>query len=267
MKEYLMGNVGKFSSRQEAILNQIKHSGSVQVENLAEVFATTPQTIRKDLQTLADANKIMRFHGGASLLTGLEYTDFEIRRNIFPRQKEAIGKAVANRIPNNIALMINAGTTTQAVSHQLKHHTGLKVVTDNVSIANDIRLFEGVEVMVPAGVVRRSDGAILGETAVDFIRMFRADIGIIGAAAISPDGALLDYDLREANVAREIIKNSHHVILAVDSSKFDGSGPVQIGHISQVDTLVTDQCNSPAFIELCKKHHVDLVEALKKDIA
>ncbi|MCP4182747.1 MAG: DeoR/GlpR transcriptional regulator [Hyphomicrobiales bacterium] len=262
-----MANVDKFSSRQESILKQIKGHGSVHVENLAEEFATTPQTIRKDLQILADANRIMRFHGGASLLTGLEYTDFEIRRKISPRQKEAIGKTVANRIPNNIALMINAGTTTLAVSRELKHHTGLKIVTDNVSIANEIRLFEGVEVMVPAGTVRRSDGAILGETAVDFIRMFRADIGIIGAAAISSDGALLDYDLREANVAREIIKNSHHVILAADSSKFHGSGTVQIGHISQVDTLVTDQCQNSSISDLCQMHNVELVLAMRKDIA
>ena len=182
----------RFSSRQTAILNQIKHEGTVQVEDLAEVFATTPQTIRKDLQILADAHKIMRFHGGASLLTGLEYTDFEIRQKIFPRQKETIGKAVARLIPNNIALMINAGTTTQAVSKELKYHAGLKIVTDNVSIANNLRIYQGLEIMVPAGIVRGSDGAILGETAVDFIRMFRADIAIIGTAAISSDGALLD---------------------------------------------------------------------------
>ncbi len=257
----------KTSKRQTVILEHIKLQGSVQVEELAELVGTTPQTIRKDLQELADANKIVRFHGGASLLTGLEYTDFEIRRKIFPRKKEAIGKAVANRIPNNIALMINAGTTTAAVSNELKHHAGLKIVTDNVSVANDLRLFEGVEVMVPAGVVRRSDGAILGETAVDFIRMFRADIGVIGTAAISRDGALLDYDLREANVARAIIENSNHVILAADSSKFGSSGPVQIGHLSQVDTLITDRCNDSAFSEICKIHHVDIIQAELEDLA
>jgi DeoR family glycerol-3-phosphate regulon repressor len=256
-----MANADKFSSRQAAILNHIKHEGRVLVDDLAETFSTTPQTIRKDLQSLADAGKIMRFHGGASLRTGLEYTEFDIRRKIFPDQKEAIGKAVASLIPNNIALMINAGTTTAAVSRELKHHTGLKIVTDNVSIANDLRLFEGVEVMVPAGIVRRSDGAVLGGTAVDFIRMFRADIAVIGAAAISHDGALLDYDLREANVARAIIENSHQVILAADSSKFDNSGPVQVGHISQVNTLVTDQCSNLAIIELCKTHKVDLIKA------
>jgi len=261
-ENYFMKDSNRFSSRQAAILNQVKQQGRVQVDDLADIFSTTPQTIRKDLQVLADASKVMRFHGGASLLTSLEYTDFEIRRKIAAREKQAIGKAVASLIPNNIALMINAGTTTAAVAMHLQYHTGLKIVPDNVSLANDLRLFEGVEIMVPSGVVRRTDGAILGETAVDFIRMFRADIGVIGTAAISPDGALLDYDLREANVARAIIECSQHVILAADSSKFIGKGPVQIGHLSQVDTLVTDHCKDSVIRDLCKAHNVDLIEAM-----
>lgn len=251
----------KNSARQTAILALIKQQGRVQVEYLADTFSTTPQTIRKDLQVLADANKVMRFHGGASLLTSLEYTEFEIRRKIGVKEKQAIGKAVANIIPNNIALMINTGTTTEAFAIHLKHHTGLKIVPDNVNLANDLRLFEGLEIMVPAGVVRRSDGAILGETAVDFIRMFRADIGVIGAAAVSSDGSLLDYDLREANVARAIIENSQHVILAADSSKFISRGPVQIGHLSQIDTLVTNQCDNLAIVDLCQEHQVNLIQA------
>ena len=168
---------------------------------------------------------------------------------------------LANRIPNNVALMINIGTTTAAVARHLKVHVGLKVVTDNVNIANELRTYPGVEVLVPGGVVRRSDGAILGEAAVDFIRQFRADIAVIGAAAVAKDGALLDYDLREAHVARSIIENAHHVIMAADGSKFGRSAPVCVGHLSQVHTLVTDRCDNEAIAALCAKHQIDLVEA------
>lgn len=252
---------GKFNSRQMAILGQTRQRGRVFVDELAELYSTTPQTIRKDLQVLADAGEIMRFHGGASLLAGIEYTSFEIRRNIAAAQKDLIGQMVAKHIPNNVALMINIGTTTAAVAKHLSMHVGVKVVTDNVNIANELRLFSGVEVMVPGGVVRRSDGAILGGAAVDFIRQFRADIAVIGAAAIAQDGALLDYDLREAHVARAIIENAHHVILAADSSKFDRSAPIRIGSLSQVHTFVTDRCRSQAISDLCNKHQIELIEA------
>ena len=234
------------------------------VEDLAETFATTPQTIRKDLQILADAHEVVRFHGGAYPLAGVEYTTFEVRKTIAKAEKRLIGATIAERIPNNSTLMINAGTTTAAAAEALKHHIGLKIITDNVSLANMLREFTGVETIVPGGAVRRSDGAILGSAAVDFIRQFRADLAIIGTSAIAGDGTLLDYDLREAHVARAIVENSRHVILAADSSKFERSAPVQIGHLAQIHTFVTDNCDWPELRSLCDVHDIELVVAREK---
>lgn len=248
------------NARQIAILGQIRQNGRVFVENLASAFATTPQTIRRDLQVLADLGEAMRFHGGASLPTGVEYTGFDIRRTIAIEQKEAIGRAVAARIPDKTLVMINGGTTTAAVAAALTNRSELKVLVDNVNIANDLRSLLGVEIFVPGGSLRRSDGAIIGEAAVSFIRLFRADIAVIGAAAIDDEGALLDYDLSEALVARAMMECSRHVIIAADSSKFSRSAPVCIGHLSQAHTLVTDRCASVAIRDLCEHCEVELVE-------
>ena len=256
-----MDNLTTLSPRQTAIFQHVRRNGRVLVEELVEMFETTPQTIRKDLQALADANKVMRFHGGAALLAGVEYTSFEARKHMAAKEKELIGKTVSQLIPNNTVLMLNIGTTTAAVAQQLRHHAQLKVITDNVSIANELRTFSGINVMVPGGSVRRSDGAIIGEAAVEFLSQFRADIAVIGTAAIGGDGTLFDYDLREAHVARAIIQNSRHVILAADHTKFDCSAPVQIGHLSQVDKLVTDDCTSSSLLALCEKYNVELVNA------
>lgn len=231
------------------------------VEDLAEFFETTPQTIRKDLNMLADDGRVMRFHGGAALLAGTEYTGYEVRQQIAREQKERIGRATAALVPNNTAVIINSGTTTAEVARQLDRHTGLKLVTDNVAMANETRRFLGIEVMVPGGMVRGSDGAILGETAVEFIRQFRADIAIVGCAAIASDGALLDYDLREAAVARAILATSRNVILAADSSKFERMAPVCIGQLQQMRTLVTDKGCPAELRNLCRSLGVGLVLA------
>jgi len=256
-----MKNSNDISSRQQTILSHLKQVGKVFVEDLVVEYGTTPQTIRKDLQVLSDANLVVRFHGGAVLQSGVEYTKFDARKNIAAEQKELIARAVAQRIPNNITLMINVGTTTAAVTQYLKHHAGLRVITDNVNVANDLRKYPGVEVFVPGGVLRHSDGAILGEGAVDFIQQFRAEIAIIGAAAISADGTLLDFDLREAHLARAIIENSKHVILAADISKLESTAPVQIGHLRQIDCWVVDENSNPLIKTLAKTFNVQLVDA------
>ena len=249
------------NQRQIAILSQVRQSGRVFVDNLAETFATTPQTIRRDLQILADTGEVMRFHGGASLPVGIEYTGFDIRSTIAVNEKDAIGRCIAGRIPDNTFLMINAGTTTAAVARALKNHSGLRILTDNVSIANDLRMFPGVEVLVPGGMLRRSDGAILGSDAVSFIAQFRADMAVIGAAAVDESGALLDFDMSEVHVTRAMIRHARHVMLAVDSSKFSRSAPICIGHLSDIHTLVTERCPGSAFRDLCSRHEVELIEA------
>ena len=103
-----------------------------------------------------------------------------------------------------------------------------------------MRVYPQIEVVIAGGVVRHTDGGIIGEAAVDFIRQFKVDFAVIGASAIDEDGALLDYDYREVRVAQAIIANARHVILVGDRMKFERSAPVRIGHISQVDTFVTD---------------------------
>ena len=251
----------KTTARQDLILKYLQKNGRALVDDLAEKFKTTPQTIRKDLHALAEVNQIVRFHGGAALVAGTEYTGFAVRQEIARDEKERIGRVAATLVPNHSSLIINAGTTTLAVARNLSHHLGLQVVCDSVSMASEIKDFVGVEVMVPAGVVRKSDGAILGETAVDFIRQFRVDTALIGAAAISEDGALLDYDLREVAVARAIIENARNVILTVDSMKFGRAAPVCIGEIGQIDTLVTDKACPEALKAMCAENNLRLVLA------
>lgn len=248
-------------ARQTAILKHLKQHGRAMVDDLAEKFGTTPQTIRKDLNALAEFDQIARFHGGAALVGGAEYVTFSVREAIARDEKEAIGRAVAGLVPNNSSLIINAGTTTVAFARNLLHHVGLRVVTDSVLMANEIRGFVGVEVMVPAGIVRRADGAILGDTAVEFIRQFRADTAVIGVAAIAADGALLDYDLGEVSIVRAIMASARNVILAADSTKFGRAAPIRIAGLDRIDTLVTDAACPEELGQMCAASGVRVVFA------
>lgn len=251
------------TERQKEILELVKIEGRVFVEDLAKRFDVTPQTVRADLKLLSKANKLARFHGGAQASDGRSNVEYEHRRQIAAAQKIAIGGAAAQMIPNNASLFINIGTTTEAVSDALVDHTGLMVITNNINVASRLRLSIENEVIIAGGVVRSSDGGVVGEAAVDFINNFMVDYAIIGSSAIDSDGSLLDYDFREVRVSQAIIENSRHVILVADSTKLERSAPVRIGHISQVDTLITDLIKDNNFVAACKQAEVEVVETEK----
>ena len=248
--------------RQQNILEMARQQGRVSVDNLAERFDVSPQTIRKDLNELCEQRLLFRVHGGAMIAPSRENMGYEARRTLARAEKLAIGERAAALIPDAASLFINIGTTTEAVADALVRHSGLMVITNNINVANSMRIYPGIEVVVAGGVVRRADGGIVGEAAVDFIRQFKVDYAVIGVSAIDGDGALLDYDYREVKVAQAIIANARHVILVADSSKLERRAPVRIGHISQVHSFVTDFCTDDGLRAICAESEVDLIEAM-----
>jgi len=250
----------QLTPRQSDILNLARHEGRVTVETLAAHFDVTPQTVRKDLNELCDRQLLSRVHGGAIYPSGTENLRYERRRLLAAEEKRAIGRAAAALIPEGASLFINIGTTTEAVGDALVDHRKLMVITNNLNVANRLRVFDRFEVIVAGGQVRASDGAVIGEAAVDFIRQFRVDYAIIGASAIDHDGALLDFDYREVRVAQAIIAHARHVILVADSAKFRRSAPVRIAEVGQIGTLVTDHCPHPGLRAALQGAGVRLIE-------
>lgn len=248
------------AERHRAIIELARQHNRVTVDALATHFGVSVQTIRKDLNILCEQRLLTRIHGGATLPSGVENLEYEARRRIAASAKEAIGKAAAALIPNDASLFINIGTTTEAVSQALLDHDGLLVVTNNINVANRMRIYPRFEVVIAGGIVRPSDGGIVGEAAADFFSRFKVDYAVIGASALDEEGALLDYDYREVKVAQSIIANARHVILVADSGKFARSAPVRIARIDQIGTFVTDRCPSDTFRTLCAKAGVALIE-------
>ncbi|MET3900388.1 DeoR family glycerol-3-phosphate regulon repressor [Devosia sp. UYZn731] len=247
-------------TRHLAIIEKAKSRGRVLVDDLAREFAISVQTVRKDLNEICNKGLLKRSHGGAVFPSGVENMEYESRRHIAAREKDAIGRAAAALVPNNSSLFINIGTTTEAVGQALLDHTGMMVITNNINVANRMRIYPNVEVVIASGIVRGSDGGIVGEAAVDFIKQFKVDYAVIGVSAIDEDGALLDFDYREVKVAQAIIANARHVILVSDSTKFERTAPVRIAHLSQVNTFITDRCTLASIHAICAGAGVNLIE-------
>ncbi len=249
------------SPRQQDVLSLAKQQGRVDVESLAEHFNVTPQTIRRDLNELCDLNYLGRVHGGAVYISGVTNFAYNSRRSLAIEGKQRIGEATAALIPDNASIILNIGTTTEEVARCLKNHKGLMAITNNINIANILMESSETEVLVAGGMVRRTDGGIVGASAVDFIRQFKLDYAIIGVSAIDEDGSLLDFDYREVRVSKAILDHARQIILVSDSMKFERKAPVRIGHLSQINTFVTDETPPAEIIEICKINDVHLVVA------
>lgn len=249
------------SGRQRDILAAARRQGRVSVDGLASAFAVTPQTIRRDLNDLCQRGLLARIHGGAVPANSISNVAYEERRNLMASEKARIGAAAAALIPDNSSLIVNIGTTTEQVARALYHHRDLVVITNNINVVNILSGSPRKELILTGGVVRQSDGGIVGEAAVEFIRQFRVDCAVIGASALDEDGTVLDYDYREVLVARAIIESARRTILVADHQKFERSAPVRICDLAPIDIFVTDIAPPTPFLEACAAQAVEVIIA------
>lgn len=244
--------------RKDRILEMVSSSGFVTIDELVNAFGVTPQTVRRDLNQLAEAGLLVRHHGGAGIESSTQNTAYNARQIIESDAKNIIARQVARDIPDGASLFINIGTTTEAIAGELLQKRNLRVVTNNLHVAAALSERDDFRIIIAGGEVRQSDGGIIGEATVDLIRQFQMDIAIIGISGIQEDGTLLDFDFREVRVSQAIIQNSRRVMLCTDHTKFGRNAMVRLGNLSQIDDLYTDRAPTEEYQELLKTHGVTL---------
>jgi DeoR family glycerol-3-phosphate regulon repressor len=248
--------------RQAGVLDAVRERGAMSVEALAERFGVTLQTVRRDVKLLSDAGLLARFHGGVRVPSSTtENIAYRQRQQLNDDAKRRIARAVAREVPDGCSLLINIGTTTEAIARELMHHKGLRVITNNLNVAAILSDNAACEVLVAGGVVRTRDRGIVGEATVDFIRQFRVDIALIGISGIEADGTLRDFDFREVKVARAIVDHAREVWLAADHSKFNRPAMVELSRLDHVDRLFTDRPPPEPFEALLAEAGVTCVVA------
>ncbi|MGL6071567.1 DeoR/GlpR family DNA-binding transcription regulator, partial [Craterilacuibacter sp.] len=181
------------SPRHDKILQLVRESGFMPIEELARLLDVTPQTIRRDINQLCEANLLRRYHGGAALGNSVENEDYFARKGKLQNEKAHIAQLLADSIPDHASIFMGIGTTMEAIAQALTlGHKGLRVITNNIHVASIMSANPDFTVLITSGVVRASDGGITGVATLDFINQFKVDYAVIGAAGIESDGSLLD---------------------------------------------------------------------------
>lgn len=248
--------------RQSAIVEAVQAEGPQSLETLSARFGVSVQTLRRDVTLLAESGLLARFHGGvrqpAPVLENLAYTQ---RERLNARAKQCIADTVAKCVPDGSSLMLGVGTTMEAIARHLLRHKRLRVITASLNVAAILADNRECEVLVACGQLRHADRALVGEAAVDFIRQFKVDIGLLGISGIEHDGTLRDFDFHEVRMARAIMQQSREVWVATDLSKLERPAMVAVGHLGEIDRLFVDAPLPAAFVTLLDETGVAYVVA------
>lgn len=229
-------------ARRERIVELLAARGYMAIDDLVAHFRVTPQTLRGDLNRLADAGRLVRHHGGASMPSSVANTSYALRRSEFAREKALIGERLADWLPDRVSLFLTLGTTMLAAAQALaaaRH--GLKVVTNNLEAAQALVARPDTEVVVLGGQLQGRNLGTSGTGTLAAAAQYRVDLCLFSVGAVDAEGTLLDYHDSEVDLVRLMCQHARRRVLLVDHSKFGRTAAVRVGDIGDVSAIVTDQ--------------------------
>nr|WP_296665122.1 DeoR/GlpR family DNA-binding transcription regulator [Demequina sp.] len=229
------------TERQQRILTQARAAGRVEVAALADALAVTPETIRRDLTALESRGSLRRVHGGAIPVERLEIEPTLASRSIRHIDiKRRIAARILDELPDGGTVLLDAGSTTQAIIELLPADAELTVITNSIPAAAALASRPGISLYVLGGRVRGVTAATVGDWAEAALADVVVDVAVIGTNGISAARGLTTPDQAEAAIKSAMVAAARRVIVATDSSKAGDDHLHRFAQLSDVDLVVTD---------------------------
>lgn len=239
------------NDRQHQILNWVQQEDVLLVEDMVTRFNVSSQTIRKDINQLAERHLVRRTHGGIAPVSSTENLPFDHRQFLNGEAKNAIAQQAAQAIPDGASVFLGIGTTVEYVAKALLAHKELQVFTNNLTVANIFSASISTSVRVVAGKLRPQHHDLVGEDTLASLRQYYFDYGVLGCGGMDEVQGLLDFDPQEAAVSRVLVEQSRHALLVADQHKWGRKAMARVHPFEKVDCLYTD------FLSAEQKQHLN----------
>jgi DeoR/GlpR family transcriptional regulator of sugar metabolism len=237
-------------ARRNRIIEFLEDEGNVKVEDLAERFAVSQVTIRKDLAELEEQGLLQRTYGGAVFSHRSRFNvSFRGKLRMHSDQKDAIATAALNFIHEGDTVILDAGSTTLALARALvgKFHS-LYVITISVPVALELSQ-AGHEILLVGGQVRTHSLSLIGPTTVKTLQAFHADRAFLGSSGITIAHGHSTPNTLDAEVKQAMIRSADESYVLTDSSKFGHACLASFAQLSDIHLTLTDPAMPPEFQE------------------
>jgi DeoR family transcriptional regulator, aga operon transcriptional repressor len=227
--------------RRQHILSLIEKEGRVLVGELSRSLGISQITIRKDLEYLQSKGLLHRTHGGAlpAQSSALFDPTLQEKEQQHSQEKQRIAVAAAAMVEEGQCVILDSGTTTSAIAHELKKFRDLTIITNAVNIATDLTSSD-LEVILIGGSLRKNSFSLVGPLAEDTLEEMHADILFLGVDGFDSEVGLTTPNLLESRVNRAMVKASRRVVAVCDSTKFGRRSLSRIVPPAAIHCVITD---------------------------
>lgn len=225
--------------RQAYILHQVNLHNKVLSSSLSLNINVSEDTIRRDLQELADEGKIIKVHGGA-LSHSFNQVYYPLNNVYSQDHKKVIAQKAASLVQDGMFVLTSGGTTIIELARALEPQLKATFISGSIPAVLEYMQHPAIEIILIGDKVSKNSKITVGSEAIAQIRRIRADICFLGVNAINIKDGITDSDWEVVHLKKAMIESSRKIVCLSIAEKINSLQPIHICEVSKIHTLITE---------------------------
>ena len=225
--------------RQAYILHQVNLHNKVLSSSLCTEINVSEDTIRRDLQELAEEGKVIKVHGGA-LSHSFNQVYFPTNGVYSQNQKQTIAQKAVAFISNGMFVLTSGGTTIMEMARSLPPQLKATFISGSIPAILEYMHHPNIEVILIGDKISKNSKITVGSEAIAKIKQVKADICFLGTNAIDAEHGITDNDWEVVQLKKAMIESSKKVICLSISEKINSVQPIRVCGLDEIDMLITE---------------------------
>lgn len=248
------------AERRNIILEKAHENKKVIVSELSREFDVSEETIRRDLDRLAEDGHVTKSYGGA-VLNEKSSIDlpFNVRWKANPAGKQKIADIISREIEDGDHIILDASTTAVFIAKNIKQKKHLTVITNSIEVLLELSDVSGWDIIATGGLLNTRAMSLFGKKAADTISSYNADKAFFSCKGIDLEKGATDRNDSSVNVKQSMLSSAGKIYLAADSTKFGKVAFSRICGLSEVDVVVTDEKPDEKWMETFDKLGIECI--------
>ncbi|HET7119181.1 MAG TPA: DeoR/GlpR family DNA-binding transcription regulator [Hanamia sp.] len=225
--------------RQTFILHQVNLHNKVLSNDLSKQIKVSDDTIRRDIQQLAEEGKVIKFHGGA--LSPSFHNTHTASNDVYAyQQKKIIAQKAISLIKDGMFVLTTGGTTIIEMARALPLELHATFISGSIPALSEYILHPNIEVISIGDKISKDSKITVGHDAISRIKGLKVDLCILGISAINLENGVSDNDWEVVQVKKAMVESASRLICLTISEKVNSQQPIQVCDSKKIDTLITE---------------------------
>lgn len=224
--------------RHTFIMKQINLHNKVLSSDLSQQLNVSEDTVRRDLNELDEAGKLLKVHGGA--LSKSFHFPFHQNEVYAQESKKQVALKAISLIKEGMVVLTGGGTTMIEMAKLIPEDLEATFFTISPLVALELAEHPRLTVILIGGQLSKNAQINIGASVINDLSEIKVDVCFLGANGIDVKEGITDSDWEVVQVKKAMIKSTAKVVILSIAEKLNSVQKMRVCGLNQVTHFITD---------------------------